>query len=521
MTHMGERINVGGLVVAGVGFFLTRFTVSLAVYEEPAQFYLAGVLPLALGLGLSAFGVALAVADVDAATVRTTALWCVAGAATMLVMVVLTVVGSSPGGTPYFATVRSQAYLSNFLIGGSLGGTLTGLYAARNRHQRAELGRQSNRLETLNRLLRHEVLNAVTVIRGYASLEPDEGENADGVIDDRASAIQATIEEVKHLTRRTTSTDGSTVTALDGHLQSSIEAVTERHPEASVSLDGPVPDLDVHADDRLELVFENVLENAVLHGEDTSPTVSVSTGPRSVRVEVTDDGDGLPESQRRLLESGHIEEFDDPRAGFGLNLVRLSVESYGGSIETRVDGGTTVAVVLRRAGPTGDDGLTHDRRPAEPQLLVALVASVLAGVAFGAASTGMGSSVAVIGVFYGVSDPVVGWLTHEFHSVVFGFAYVALLSLVPERFSGRLSTYVGVGAGWGVVLWALAAGVVAPVWLQLLGISAPLPNLTVPSLVNHLVWGASLGAFTFAGYRYAVPRLDWLETWSTRRLGFR
>ena len=80
---MGKRINHGGLVVAGLGFFLTRFTVTLTLYENTVQFYLAGVVPLALGLALATFGVALAVADVDRAMVRTTAVWCVIGFATM------------------------------------------------------------------------------------------------------------------------------------------------------------------------------------------------------------------------------------------------------------------------------------------------------------------------------------------------------------------------------------------------------------------------------------------------------
>lgn len=38
------RVNYSGLVVAGIGFFLTRFTVTLA-FEDPVRFYLAGVVP--------------------------------------------------------------------------------------------------------------------------------------------------------------------------------------------------------------------------------------------------------------------------------------------------------------------------------------------------------------------------------------------------------------------------------------------------------------------------------------------
>jgi len=93
---MARTVNYSGLVVAGTGFFLTRFTVTLALYESPAQFYFAGVVPLMLGLGLAAFGVGLAVADVEASVVRTTAVWCVAGALAMAALVLLTLLGSTP-----------------------------------------------------------------------------------------------------------------------------------------------------------------------------------------------------------------------------------------------------------------------------------------------------------------------------------------------------------------------------------------------------------------------------------------
>ena len=90
-------MNYGGHVVAGVGFFLTRFTVTLAFYDEPLQFYLGGVVPLALDLGLAAFGMALAVGDVEASLAWTTARWCLIGAGTMLLLVVLTVLGAGWG----------------------------------------------------------------------------------------------------------------------------------------------------------------------------------------------------------------------------------------------------------------------------------------------------------------------------------------------------------------------------------------------------------------------------------------
>jgi signal transduction histidine kinase len=516
-------VNYSGLVIAGIGFFLTRFTVTLAVYESPARFYLAGVLPLVLGLGLAAFGVALAVADVEPALVRATATWCVAGAAAMLVLVVLTLLGSTTGGVPDLATVRSRAYLSNFLIGGSVGGTLTGLYASRNRRQRGELRHQANRLEVLNRLLRHEVLNALTAIRGYASLGGEDAHRSRAVIEEYSDAIEATIEEVKYLTRNARPGDaGGDPVDLEACLRASAETIRETHPRADVSVEVPSSVPAVLANERLEQVFTHLLENAVIYSTAEVPTaeVTVTVGSSGVRVSVSDDGPGLPERQRTLLETGDITRYDDPRAGYGLNVVRLLVESYGGSIATDVGpDGSTITVALSRADPDGP-GLRASRsgltgvRPATPQLVVILGAALVAGVVYGAVAEAFGGSVGVIGVFYGVENTVVGWITHEFHSVVFGFVFAGLVSLAPRRFRETVPGYVGIGLAWGFILWLLAAGIVSAIWLRMLGIPAPIPSLSLSTLFSHITWGGSLGVLTALGYEHVTPwmaRLD--ERW--------
>jgi two-component system OmpR family sensor kinase len=512
---MGRYVNYSGLVIAGIGFFLTRFTVTLALYEDPVQFYLSGVIPLVLGLGLAAFGVALTVADVDPALVRTTALWCVIGAGTMFVLVVLTLVGSAQGAVD-LDVARSQAYLSNFLIGGSVGGTLTGLYAARNREQRSAVEQQANRLVTLNRILRHEVLNAVTAIRGYTQVDPVEHPEAMEVIESQSTDIQQTIEEVKYLTRRAGASGGAgDPLDLAPILEQSIETVEDRHSDVSVTLEDVPGGLAVHANDRLGQVFTQLLDNAVIHGNDDTPVVRIEATSAAVAVTVRDEGPGLPENQRRLLETGAIEAFDDPTAGFGLNVVRLLVESYGGSIDTKIDDtGTDITVTLPRVVDSSDPGPNRrdlaSVQPLAPHLAVSFVVAILAGIPYGIAAVSLGGSVAGIGVFYGTASPVVGWLTHEFHSVVFGFVYVGLLSVALERYRNSLGTYLGVALVWCLFLWVVAAGLVAPTWLRLLDIPATIPNLSGRLLVSHLAWGLSLGLLTALGYRY-------MTRWLTRK----
>lgn len=510
---MGDRVNLSGLVVAGLGFFLTRFTVTLAIYEEPVRFYLAGIVPLALGLGLAAFGVALTVADVDRRLVRTTAIWSVIGAGTMLVLVVLTLIGSTASTLPDVPAVRSRTYLSNFLIGGSVGGTLTGLYAARNRRQRAELRHQANRLQILNRFLRHEILNAMNVITGRAVQRDDA---AWSVIEEYSKTISETIDDVKFLTGSAGSGQRSrSPVDLQSCLDASVQEIRTAHPAADITVESPAGDVSVYANERLHQVFEQLLENAVVHSPQSNPSVAINVEPgvNTVRVSLTDNGPGLPEHKQKLLEAGVIQEFDDPASGFGLHLVRFLVEDYGGRIETAVtQAGSSITVVLQRAG-TSRLGFapTPSRltavRPAIPHLFVIFAAALVAGLPYGIISEHLGGSVAAIGVFYGIGDPLVGWLTHEFHSVVFGFVFAGLVANLPQRYEATPLAYVAVGVGWGVVLWTGAASIIAPIWLQLLGIEASVPNFSIRLLYSHLAWGITLGLGTFWGYRNVIPWL--------------
>ena len=129
----------------------------------------------------------------------------------------------------------------------------------------------------------------------------------------------------------------------------------------------------------------------------------------------------------------------------------------------------------------------------------------------GLATDALGSGVPVIGALYGVEDPVVGWITHEFHSVVFGFVFAGLVTAAPVRVRSSLGATVGIGVAWSVVLWAGAAGVVMPIWLTLVGLPTPIPTLALTPLLTHLLWGVSMGLLVSLGYEHAAPRLAGLD----------
>ena len=510
--------TLSGLWIAAIGFFVTRFTVALAAFDDRVQFLVAGVVPLVLGLSLAAFGVAMLVGGAERSFVRSVAVWCTAGTAAMAVLVAITLVATDPAGPGSTAPIRSDVVLANFMIGGAVLGALTGLFAGANRRHRDQLRRQANRMVTINRILRHEVLNAIGIIRGQAEAldDPAIQQDPSGALDPivrESDRIADTIEDVKHLAR--SSSAGLSRVDLGSAVAECVEAVRREHPDVAVEFGWDDDEsVDVWADSQLTTALYHLVENAAAYDDSAEPRVDVevAVGRRVACVRIADDGPGLPEAQRATLERGSITDFDDPGAGFGTHVARLFVEGYGGNIRTEVtDDGTTVEVELRlgsedRPTPSGSRSVGAvglDRA----DLLVAFGASIVAGAVMGLYVQWAAGVIPVIGALYGVSDPLVGWITHEFHSVVFGLVFVSFLVLLQADGEGdRLLTRVAVAVAWSLALWIVAAGVIMPVWLNLVGVPAPIPNVSSASFVGHLLWGVTLGGAYHLGTRALARR---------------
>ena len=89
--------------------------------------------------------------------------------------------------------------------------------------------------------------------------------------------------------------------------------------------------------DRLEQIFFNLIENALLHG-DGRVTVTLDRGAElgdsseSVVVEVDDEGDGIPPADREKIFGRFWHGPSNASTGLGLYVVRGLVEAHGGSV---------------------------------------------------------------------------------------------------------------------------------------------------------------------------------------------
>jgi uncharacterized membrane protein YagU involved in acid resistance len=103
---------------------------------------------------------------------------------------------------------------------------------------------------------------------------------------------------------------------------------------------------------------------------------------------------------------------------------------------------------------------------------------------------------------YGLAPPpneLAGFVVHLSHGAILGVVFAAVIGLAGlSRESAQKQ--VAAGLAYGIVLWVVLAVIVMPIWLSAVGSPAdpPLPNVSIPSLIGHAVYGVVLGAVYYA-----------------------
>ncbi len=207
-------------------------------------------------------------------------------------------------------------------------------------------------ISVINRVLRHNLRNKMTVVTSYAEmLEAD----LDGDSAEKATQIRATADQVLNLSEsarkigenRDPSPELEPID-LRPSLDRIVSQLEMRYPEASITVDTP-DTVVANTEERIETAIWEVADNAARHAGDR-PTVEIdaTVTDRQVEIEITDDGPGLPDVEQEVLESSSETQLVHGE-GLGLWLVYWIVTSLEGEVTaTTSTGGTTVTVRLPR-----------------------------------------------------------------------------------------------------------------------------------------------------------------------------
>jgi signal transduction histidine kinase len=254
-----------------------------------------------------------------------------------------------PGVTDGFVPASRVAGLA---VVGASAGLLIGindvnrLVSARDEQtQRERAEKLTEVLTVLNRVLRHDVRNDAHLIVGYADLiAADHVDAGSAVVEyaelvrDRANDAVQRSEQARDI-ERVLFDDGGSLRRVDlaARLEDRVDRLASSHPDAEIDLcvDARAA---ATAHGLVDSALDNVIENAVEHNDRGTPVVEarvervVHDDEPYVRVAVGDDGPGIPETERRVLDRG-IETPLEHSAGLGLWLVSWTVQASGGFVD--------------------------------------------------------------------------------------------------------------------------------------------------------------------------------------------
>ncbi len=203
-----------------------------------------------------------------------------------------------------------------------------------------DIERERRKVELLNKLMRHDILNDLTAILGYLELYKENRDER--LIESIFFRIKNSINLIKSIRDVESKTELKPI-----NLREILEREATGYPNAEININ--VPNVSVLADDLLASVFRNLIINAIVHSDEKIPKIEITARKLDgwVEIRVADNGPGIKD-KKAVFEEGF-----GKHTGLGLYLVKMIVESYGGKvwIEDNKPKGSIFVIRLRAANP--------------------------------------------------------------------------------------------------------------------------------------------------------------------------
>jgi PAS domain S-box-containing protein len=213
---------------------------------------------------------------------------------------------------------------------------------------------RQRRLEVLNRVLRHNLRNDLTVVLGLIDVLTERITDSElrGYLDrlgDKAEQIASLSDRAREIERSVRRAEDSAGAVDLSAMIDSLVDVYEQQYGIDIELSMPAESV-YGADNRFRRALDELIENSIEHaGADPTIRIRVETTPDTVVVTLCDDGPGIPDHEIDVLRGDEPITQLKHGSGLGLWLVVWVVESYGGTVRFDADESTTVTMTLSRA----------------------------------------------------------------------------------------------------------------------------------------------------------------------------
>ncbi len=198
------------------------------------------------------------------------------------------------------------------------------------------------KLDVLNRVVRHNLRNSLSAIDGHADLLANEEMDAEArqasikAIQNQATSMHQIAETVDDIRDVFAMTDDDDQAWHRLNIEALVEANQRQYVDANITarIDSDAL-IHVRNVNLFEQAFDEAVENAVKHSDQSSPEIAIRIDRDSdadyVHISVADNGPHIPDIERRVIESGEETQLQHS-LGIGLWMMDWVTTTLGGEL---------------------------------------------------------------------------------------------------------------------------------------------------------------------------------------------
>lgn len=182
-------------------------------------------------------------------------------------------------------------------------------------------------LKILNKILRHDVLNDLTVISGNLKLFLG-GKGGNQELTDAGVAIERSIGIINEMRELETAISaGAELKKYD--IKKVAEEAAKLFNDIPIAIEGEGEGL---ADEALTSVIQNLIRNSIMHGKTPKVDIKIKSLPEFTELSVIDYGKGIPDEIKGKLFTEGFKYGETGHTGLGLYIIKKTIERYGGDV---------------------------------------------------------------------------------------------------------------------------------------------------------------------------------------------
>ncbi len=196
-------------------------------------------------------------------------------------------------------------------------------------------------IQLLYKSLKHDLLNNLTVIKGYIEMYQKSGKKE--LLKWILKSIDQGTDSIRQMSKLESAISiGSTLKPYQ--LRKAIENVSTFFPTVKFKIKG---EGEVLVDQAILSVVENIIRNAQIHGKTKRMDINIKNAKKFVEISFTDFGKGIPSSIKNKLFQEGFKYGSSGHTGLGLYIIKRTIGRYGGEVKIKNTKPKGTSVILK------------------------------------------------------------------------------------------------------------------------------------------------------------------------------